>query len=104
MTEKSTETRTLIPTTPPSGQLRVTVIGGGPVGLIFSSLLNSKMPNNHVRIRVYDDRWYIRQGRVAWKGSQQANRRREQVTTVQSRQYTLLPREVFEFVLKRPDV
>jgi 2-polyprenyl-6-methoxyphenol hydroxylase-like FAD-dependent oxidoreductase len=101
----STDNRNVIPgTLLPSERLRITVIGGGPVGLIFSSLISSIMTADQVRIRLYEDRWYVRQGRVEWKGSQQANRRREQVTTVQSRQYTLLPRPVFEYVFTRPAV
>lgn len=78
--------------------LRITVIGGGPVGLIFSALVNSNMSENAVRIRIYDHRWHVRKGRVEWKGVQQGNRRRQQVVTVQSRQYTLLPRQVVEHV------
>jgi 2-polyprenyl-6-methoxyphenol hydroxylase-like FAD-dependent oxidoreductase len=81
--------------------LRITVIGGGPVGLIFSALISSRMSEDKVRIRIYDHRWHVRKGRVEWKGPEQGNRRREQVVTVQSRQYTLLPRQLFEHVFRR---
>jgi 2-polyprenyl-6-methoxyphenol hydroxylase-like FAD-dependent oxidoreductase len=81
--------------------LRITVIGGGPVGLIFSALISSSMSENEVRIRIYDHRWHVHKGRVEWKGPQQGNHRREQVVTVQSRQYTLLPRQLFEHVFRR---
>src|SRR5438874_1536010 len=78
--------------------LRITVIGGGPVGLIFSALVSACMSEDQVRIRIYDHRWHLRRGRVEWKGPQQGNRRRQQVVTVQSRQYTLLPRQLFEHI------
>jgi 2-polyprenyl-6-methoxyphenol hydroxylase-like FAD-dependent oxidoreductase len=81
--------------------LRITVIGGGPVGLIFSALIISGMPEDKVRIRIYDHRWHVRAGHVEWKDAQQGNRRREQVVTVQSRQYTILPRQLFEHVFRR---
>ena len=81
--------------------LRITVIGGGPVGLIFSALISSRMSEDEVRIRIYDHRWHVHRGRVEWKGPEQGNRRREQVVTVQSRQYTLLPRQLFEHVFRR---
>ncbi|MDQ3825033.1 MAG: FHA domain-containing protein [Actinomycetota bacterium] len=81
--------------------LRITVIGGGPVGLIFSALISSCMSEDQVRIRIYDHRWHLHRGRVEWKGPQQGNHRRQQVVTVQSRQYTLLPRQLFEHVFSR---
>jgi 2-polyprenyl-6-methoxyphenol hydroxylase-like FAD-dependent oxidoreductase len=81
--------------------LRITVIGGGPVGLIFSALVSSCMSEDQVRIRIYDHRWHPHRGHVEWKGPQQGNRRRQQVVTVQSRQYTLLPRHLFEHVFTR---
>jgi 2-polyprenyl-6-methoxyphenol hydroxylase-like FAD-dependent oxidoreductase len=83
--------------------LRITVVGGGPVGLIFSALMCSRMSEDEVRIRIYDHRWHVHEGRVEWKGLQQGNRRRQQVVTVQSRQYTLLPSQLFEHVF-RPEI
>jgi len=81
--------------------LRITVIGGGPVGLIFAALASSCMSEDEVRIRIYDHRWHLHRGRVEWKGPQQGNRRRQQVVTVQSRQYTLLPRQLFQHVFRQ---
>jgi 2-polyprenyl-6-methoxyphenol hydroxylase-like FAD-dependent oxidoreductase len=89
------------PTEVPDDRLRITVIGGGPVALIFAALISSSMSEDKVRIRIYDHRWHVHKGRVEWKGPQQENRRRQQVVTVQSRQYTLLPRQLFEHVFKR---
>jgi 2-polyprenyl-6-methoxyphenol hydroxylase-like FAD-dependent oxidoreductase len=85
-----------------SGPLRVTVIGGGPVALIFCALIGCGMPADDVRIRIFDHRWYryARHGRVLWKDAQHGNRRRRQVVTVQSRQYTLLPEPLFRHVFR----
>ncbi|AJF64011.1 FHA domain-containing protein [Streptomyces vietnamensis] len=73
--------------------LNVTVTGGGPVGLSFALLLESLM-GPRVAITVYDGRW-VRDGtKVVWKSEGQGNVRRQQVVTVQSRQYLNLPEEV----------
>ncbi|MFF0426587.1 FHA domain-containing protein [Streptomyces sp. NPDC004520] len=73
--------------------LEVTVTGGGPVGLGFALLLESLM-GPRVAITVYDGRW-VRDGtKVVWKSEGQGNVRRQQVVTVQSRQYLNLPEEV----------
>jgi hypothetical protein len=80
----------------PSGPvLRVTVTGGGPVGLSFALLLADSM-GPRVSITAYDGRWTRAGGEVVWKTPAQGNVRRAQVVTVQSRQYTRLPTEVQE--------
>jgi len=75
--------------------LRVTVAGGGPVGLSFALLL-AHLLGSKVAIRIYDGRWQRVAGRIAWKGPDQGNVRRLQVVTIQSRQYLKLPPEVQE--------
>ncbi|MGW7514405.1 FHA domain-containing protein [Streptomyces sp. NPDC054796] len=84
--------------TPPPAEepvpvLRVTVSGGGPVGLAFALLLESLL-GAQVALTVYDGRWTRAGGRVVWKDEKQGNVRRQQVVTVQSRQYLNLPEEV----------
>lgn len=73
--------------------LNVTVTGGGPVGLSFALLLESLM-GPRVSITVYDGRWVQDAAKVVWKSEGQGNVRRQQVVTVQSRQYLNLPEEV----------
>jgi len=75
--------------------LRVTVTGGGPVGLSFALLLEDLM-GPRVAIKVYDGRWTREGDQVVWKTPDQGNVRRQQVVTVQSRQYLRLPLEVQE--------
>lgn len=87
----------------PSQRLRITVIGGGPIALTFCALITSRMSEDEVRIRIYDHRWHMEAGQVNWMGAKQANRRREQVVTVQSRQYTLLPSQLRDHIFK-PDL
>ncbi|MEW2464951.1 FHA domain-containing protein [Streptomyces sp. NPDC046994] len=73
--------------------LRVTVAGGGPVGLSFALLLEHFL-GPQAQITVYDGRWR-KQGRtIVWKGQDEGNVRRQQVVTVQSRQYLAWPEEV----------
>ncbi|MCK2220296.1 FHA domain-containing protein [Actinomadura sp. ATCC 31491] len=74
----------------PAQVLRVTISGGGPVGLAFALLLDQLM-GERVAVTVYDGRWTSDGGRVVWKGKEQGNVRRQQVVTVQSRQYLNLP-------------
>ncbi|MFE1906034.1 FHA domain-containing protein [Streptomyces gardneri] len=73
--------------------LNVTVSGGGPVGLSFALLLEHLM-GHRVAIAVYDSRWTQDGAKVVWKDESQGNVRRQQVVTVQSRQYLNLPKEV----------
>lgn len=75
--------------------LNVTVSGGGPVGLSFALLLEHLM-GHRVAITVYDGRWVQDGARVVWRNEGQGNVRRQQVVTVQSRQYLNLPQEVQE--------
>ncbi|MEV5809987.1 FHA domain-containing protein [Streptomyces parvulus] len=75
------------------GLLRVTVSGGGPVGLGFALLLEEAL-GERVSVTVYDGRW-IRSGpKVVWKDETHGNVRRQQVVTVQSRQYVSLTEEM----------
>jgi hypothetical protein len=76
-----------------AAMLRVTVSGGGPVGLAFALLLADLM-GPRVSIRVYNGRWK-RDGRtVVWKGPDEGNVRRQQVVTIQSRQFLKLSQEM----------
>ncbi|OII59699.1 FHA domain-containing protein [Streptomyces sp. CC53] len=75
--------------------LKVTVSGGGPVGLSFALLLEHLM-GHRVDITVYDGRWMQDGAEVVWKSEAQGNVRRRQVVTVQSRQYLNLPQQVQE--------
>ncbi|GGK27805.1 hypothetical protein GCM10011583_69770 [Streptomyces camponoticapitis] len=75
------------------GEMRVTVTGGGPVGLAFALLLENSMPGR-VAITVYDGRWIRNGSTVVWKDESQGNVRRQQVVTVQSRQYLALTEEI----------
>jgi hypothetical protein len=77
----------------PATVLRVTISGGGPVGLAFALLLTDMM-GPKVAIRVYDGRWKVAGGRVVWKGPDEGNVRRLQVVTIQSRQFRKLPQEM----------
>jgi len=79
----------------PARRLRVTVTGGGPVGLSFALLLEHLM-DARVDIAVYDSRWMRDGGRIAWKGPEHGNIRRQQVVTIQSRQFLKLPPYVQE--------
>ncbi|MER5515874.1 FHA domain-containing protein [Streptomyces sp. NPDC002763] len=75
--------------------LRVTVAGGGPVGLSLALLLEHFL-GPQVQIAVYDGRWRKQGRNVVWKGPDEGNVRRLQVVTVQSRQYLAWPEEVRE--------
>ncbi|MEV0618860.1 FHA domain-containing protein [Nonomuraea sp. NPDC050404] len=77
----------------PAAVLRVTISGGGPVGLGLALLLDHLM-GERVAVTVYDGRWMRDGDRVVWKGKEHGNVRRQQVVTVQSRQYANLPERV----------
>jgi 2-polyprenyl-6-methoxyphenol hydroxylase-like FAD-dependent oxidoreductase len=79
--------------------LKVTVTGGGPVGLAFALLLDS-LVSGDVSIAVHDARWTEEGGRIVWKGEKQQNARRHQVVTIQSRHYLRLPQDVRERVFQ----
>ncbi|MDJ1171581.1 GUN4 domain-containing protein [Roseofilum sp. BLCC_M154] len=77
-------------------KLKVTVTGGGPVGLIFALSLKDSIPSDSLLIKVYDRRWCqeTKNKPVVWKSIIEGNARRQQVVTLQSRQYLQLPREI----------
>lgn len=77
----------------PEPVLKVTVSGGGPVGLSFALLLEHLL-GPRVAITVHDGRWAQDGSRIVWKDEGQGNVRRQQVVTIQSRQYLNLPEEV----------
>lgn len=77
----------------PADVLKVTVSGGGPVGLAFALLLADLM-GPRVAIRVYNSRWKRDGRRVAWQGPEEGNVRRQQVVTIQSRQFLKLTQEM----------
>jgi pSer/pThr/pTyr-binding forkhead associated (FHA) protein len=79
----------------PETILRVTIAGGGPVGLSFALLLEHMM-GARVAIKVYESRWTRNGSRIVWKGLEQGNARRQQVVTIQSRQFLRLPPYVQE--------
>ena len=75
--------------------LNVSVAGGGPVGLSLALLLDHIM-GPRVAVTVYDARWTTDGDRVVWKDELAGNVRRQQVVTVQSRQYLNLPEAIQE--------
>jgi 2-polyprenyl-6-methoxyphenol hydroxylase-like FAD-dependent oxidoreductase len=77
--------------------LRVTIAGGGPVGLTLALLLDHHMGES-VAVTVHDGRWVRLGDDVVWRGADTGNERRQQVVTVQSRQYLRLPAFVREAV------
>jgi 2-polyprenyl-6-methoxyphenol hydroxylase-like FAD-dependent oxidoreductase len=77
----------------PAPVLHVTISGGGPVGLSLALLLENLM-GRRVSITLYDGRWTQDGAQVVWKSPAQGNIRRQQVVTIQSRQYLNLPEEV----------
>jgi FHA domain len=77
------------------GAMRVTITGGGPVGLAFALLVESLL-GQRAAIRIYEGRWKAAGGAIVWKGPDEGNVRRQQVVTVQSRQFLKLPPEVQE--------
>jgi 2-polyprenyl-6-methoxyphenol hydroxylase-like FAD-dependent oxidoreductase len=79
--------------------LKITVTGGGPVGLAFALLLEN-LVSSEVSIAVYDDRWMHEGGRIVWQGEREQNARRHQVVTIQSRQYLRLPDEVCDRIFR----
>jgi hypothetical protein len=83
------------PAKAPAPVLRVTIAGGGPVGLSFALLLEHMM-GSRVQIKIYDSRWAVSGGRFIWKSAGEGNARRLQVVTIQSRQFLRLPPEVQE--------
>ncbi|WP_448640668.1 FHA domain-containing protein [Geodermatophilus sp. URMC 63] len=75
--------------------LRVTITGGGPVGLSLALLLDHLL-GPRVAVRVHDRRWMRVGDHLEWTTYEKGNVRREQVVTLQSRQYLRLPPHVQE--------
>ncbi|MFP5372250.1 MAG: FHA domain-containing protein, partial [Actinomycetes bacterium] len=75
--------------------LRVTIAGGGPVGMSLALLLDHLL-GPRVAITIHDGRWTHDGDRFVWQNPEQGNNRRQQVVTVQSRQFRKLPPEVQE--------
>ncbi|MGW0791712.1 FHA domain-containing protein [Streptomyces sp. NPDC002911] len=75
------------------GLLRVTITGGGPVGLAFALTLEN-MLRGRVAIKIYEGRWITSGSSVVWKDETHGNTRRQQVVTIQSRQYLALSDEI----------
>lgn len=73
--------------------LRVTIAGGGPVGMSLALLLDYLL-GPRVAITIHDGRWTQEDGQFVWQNPEQGNNRRQQVVTVQSRQFLKLPPEV----------
>lgn len=84
--------------TQPAGSppvLRVSIAGGGPVGMSFALLLDHLL-GPKVSITIHEGRWTQTDGRFVWQNPEMGNNRRQQVVTVQSRQFLKLPPEVQE--------
>jgi hypothetical protein len=75
--------------------LRVTVAGGGPVGMSLALLLDHLL-GERVAVTIHDGRWTHDGERFVWQNPEMGNNRRQQVVTVQSRQFRKLPPEVQE--------
>ncbi|MFE9680686.1 FHA domain-containing protein [Streptomyces sp. NPDC002701] len=84
------------------GTLRVTVAGGGPVGLAFALMIEDALPGR-VAVTVYEGRWIKSGSKVAWKDETHGNVRRQQVVTIQSRQYLALTEEMRSALFSDPD-
>jgi len=80
-----------------SSVMRVLISGGGPVGLTFGLLLADLM-GQQVAVRIYNGRWKRDGRRVVWKGHDEGNVRRQQVVTIQSRQFLKLPQEMQDYL------
>jgi len=81
--------------------LKVLVTGGGPVALVFALLLERLMGNS-VKIKMYDSRWMEMEddSNIIWKTEGQGNARRQQVVTLQSRQYLRLPQDIQDRIFR----
>jgi hypothetical protein len=83
----------VVPDGTDDNKLKIIVSGGGPVGLSFALMLHDLMPGQ-VAIEVYDSRWRLAGRNIAWKGEETRNSRRQQVVTLQSRQFSKLSHSI----------
>jgi hypothetical protein len=83
--------------------LVVVVSGGGPVGLTFSLHLTMMM-GKHVKITIYEGRWFVdQQGKIRWQGEEQGKSRRDQVVTLQDHVIQQMPKYIQEGLFKNID-
>jgi hypothetical protein len=80
--------------------LTVLISGGGPVGLSFALLLEHLM-GTQVAIKIYDGRWEQKNQHSVWRTEESGNARRQQVVTIQSRQYLQYPQEVCDRLFQK---
>ncbi|CAF4427638.1 unnamed protein product [Rotaria sp. Silwood2] len=81
-------------TTEVSQPLIVVVSGGGPVGLTFSLHLTMMM-GKHVKIIIYEGRWFVdQQGKIHWQDEEQGKTRRDQVVTLQDHVINQMPQYI----------
>jgi hypothetical protein len=79
-------------TASPPPPLVVVVSGGGPVGLTFSLNLTMMMCKKHVKIIIYEGRWFVdKNGITRWRNEDQGNVRRDQVVTLQDHVIQQMP-------------
>ena len=81
--------------------LTIDIAGGGPTGLAFALALRAYGVAAH--IRVFEPRWQRVDGRLAWRGLDQGNRRRQQIVTIQSNVWRALPPAVQEALFAAGD-
>jgi 2-polyprenyl-6-methoxyphenol hydroxylase-like FAD-dependent oxidoreductase len=82
----------MVKKTVPSPLVVVVVSGGGPVGLTFSLNLAMMMCKKHVKIIIYEGRWFVdRDGLTRWRNKEQGNIRRDQVVTLQDHVIQQMP-------------
>ena len=73
-------------------QLVIDIAGGGPTGLAFA--LAVQACGIDACLRVFEPRWQYTASGIAWRGSQDGNRRRQQIVTIQSNVWRALPSSV----------
>ena len=82
-------------------QLIVVVSGGGPVGLTFALHLTMMM-GNHVKIIIYEGRWFVdNEGKIRWQGEEQGRTRRDQVVTLQDHVIEQMPEYIQQGLFQR---
>lgn len=83
------------PTSADDKVLKVLITGGGPVALTFALELDELL-GSKAFITICDGRWTESHGQMQWKTGEHGNARRQQVVTIQSRQFLQLPAEAQE--------